>query len=128
MDYFLFTKNVVVVLVIMLLIDGVYLSLTGATFIKMLVAVQKSEVRVRWIGAVICYIFMALLFYLFAIRKNSNYIETFLLGSLSYGIYDSVNYALLSRWDGFLAIQDTLWGGTLFLITKIVYDYLSILI
>ena len=126
MDYFLFTKNVLVVLVIMLLIDGVYLSLTGATFIKMLVAVQKSEVRVRWIGAAICYIFMALLFYLFAIRKNSNYIETFLLGSLSYGIYDSVNYALLSGWDGFLAIQDTLWGGTLFVITKIAYDYLSI--
>ena len=125
MDSVLFIKNLAFVLVILLVVDGTYLSLTGATFIKMVESVQKSAVRIRWLGAAICYLCMALLLYLFAIRKNSNYVETFLLGSLSYGIYDSVNYSLFSGWNGWLALQDTAWGGVLFVLTKMTYEYIN---
>lgn len=121
----IFVKNLALILAILLVIDGTYLSLTGATFLKMVTSIQKSEVKIRWFGAALCYLCMVLLFYLFVVRKNSNYPETFALGALSYGIYDSVNYSLFSGWDGLLALQDTLWGGVLFVIAKMTYEYVN---
>jgi uncharacterized membrane protein len=115
--------EVVIVLIILLAIDGVYLSLTSSPFIKMIEQVQHGQVTIRWSGAVVSYVCMALLLYLFAIQKQTTFLETFLLGFLAYGIYDSVNYALLSKWNGWIAIQDSIWGGVLFMVAKWVYQY-----
>jgi uncharacterized membrane protein len=39
---------------------------------------------------------------------------------LAYGLYDTVNYGLLKNWNLMLAVQDTIWGGILFvLVTKL---------
>jgi len=116
--------QVAVVLAIMLVIDGFYLSLTSKPFVQMIERIQNLNVSVRWTGAVISYLCMALLLVLFAIQRNSTHIETFLLGLLSYGIYDSVNYALFTKWDAMIAVQDSVWGGILFVLTKTLYQRL----
>jgi uncharacterized membrane protein len=115
-------KQVGIVLVIMLVIDGFYLAFTSKPFVQMIERIQHLSVSVRWTGAAISYLCMALLLVLFAIQRKSTLIEAFLLGLLSYGIYDSVNYALFTKWNGWIAIQDSIWGGILFVLTKIVYE------
>ena len=90
----------------------------------MIERIQHMNVTIRWAGAVVSYLCMALLLVLFAIRANRPSTETFLLGFLSYGIYDSVNYALFRGWDAGIAIQDSIWGGLLFVLTKVVYERL----
>ena len=37
----------------------------------------------------------------------------------TYGVYDFTNLALLSKWQLFTAVTDTLWGGTLFYLTTV---------
>jgi uncharacterized membrane protein len=113
-----------IVLVIMLVIDGFYLAFTSKQFVQMIERIQHLKVSIRWTGAVISYLFMALLLVLFAIQRKTTLIETFLLGLLAYGIYDSVNYALFTKWDAWIAIQDSVWGGILFVLTKMVYERL----
>ena len=44
---------------------------------------------------------------------------SFLLGLVTYGVYDFTNLALLSKWQLFTAVTDTLWGGTLFYLTTV---------
>jgi len=90
----------------------------------MIELVQNAKVQMKWVGAALSYLAMTALLYIFAIVPNVGYLQTFLLGFLSYGIYDSVNYALFSKYDALIAIQDTLWGGILFTIVKYVYSTL----
>jgi uncharacterized membrane protein len=113
-----------IVLVIMLVIDGFYLAFTSKPFVQMIERIQNLKVSIRWAGAAASYLCMALLLVLFAIQRKITRIETFLLGFLSYGIYDSVNYALFAKWDALVAIQDSIWGGLLFVLTKMVYERL----
>lgn len=68
-------------------------------------------------GAVIAYIILTT-FAIFIIPKTKNIYEAFLTGFLTYGIYDSTNYATLKNWDPKIAIADSLWGGILFGIIK----------
>jgi uncharacterized membrane protein len=43
-----------------------------------------------------------------------------------YGVYDATNYALLRKWNPYLSIIDTLWGGVLMATTTyITYSVLS---
>ena len=46
--------------------------------------------------------------------KNNNPIDMFLLGLLTYGIYDFTNYAIFTKWDLKASIVDMIWGGVLF--------------
>jgi uncharacterized membrane protein len=124
MDLSSIVKQVGLVLVIMLVIDGFYLAFTSKPFVQMIERIQHLKVSIRWAGAVASYLFMALLLVIFAIQRKTTRIETFLLGFLSYGIYDSVNYALFAKWDAWIAIQDSIWGGLLFVLTKMVYERL----
>ena len=114
-----------IVLVIMLVIDGFYLAFTSKPFVQMIERIQHLTVTIRWAGAAASYLFMALLLVIFAIQRKTTLIETFLLGFLSYGIYDSVNYALFAKWEALTAIQDSIWGGLLFVLTKMVYIKLN---
>jgi uncharacterized membrane protein len=49
--------------------------------------------------------------------------EAFILGSLTYAVYDFTNYATLSNYPLSFALLDTVWGGVLFgLVYYFVYE------
>jgi uncharacterized membrane protein len=56
----------------------------------------------------------------FIIKNNRSILEAFLFGLVIYGVYDSTNYAMLKKWNPYLAMMDTLWGGVLFATTTAV--------
>jgi uncharacterized membrane protein len=112
------------VFVIMLAIDGVYLSITSAPFVRMIERIQQTKLQIKWVGALLSYAIMTALLYFFAIVPRLDNTMTFALGALAYGLYDSVNYALFEKYDALLALQDTVWGGVLFVLTKMTYQML----
>ena len=106
---------------IMLLLDGIYLSMTKDAYAQTVSAVQKSPMQVRMLGAAVCYPLLALAYDQFIAKPNRSAADAFMLGLIIYGVYNSTNYATLSDWSGQLALQDTLWGAALFGLTAKVF-------
>ena len=109
--------------IILLFIDIIYLTfLGGKPFMNMVSKIQKNEAKLNKLSAVVTYVMMIILMHQFVINKNFTNQKVFLLGFLTYGIFDFTNMALFSKYDIFIAIQDTIWGGILFMITNIIFN------
>ena len=110
-------KEFVVSGVILLLLDATYITTTSKLYNDQIVNVQRVIMKVKPVGAIICYSFIILGLYYFIISKKRPMEEAFLFGLVVYGVYDATNYATLKKWSPYLAIMDTIWGGTLFALT-----------
>ena len=98
-------------------IDFAYLSVIKGHFARQIAAVQGSPMTVNLFGAVVTYVFLIFGLNYFIIRPGRPARDAFLLGLVTYGVYDFTNLALLSKWRLVTAVSDTLWGGTLFYLT-----------
>tara|TARA_B110000977_G_scaffold39805_1_gene53482 strand:- start:2139 stop:2507 length:369 start_codon:yes stop_codon:yes gene_type:complete len=109
--------------IILLFIDIIYLTfLGGGPFMNMVSKIQNSEAKLNKVSAAFTYVMMIILMHQFVINKNFTNQKVFLLGFLTYGIFDFTNMAIFSNYDIFIAIQDTIWGGILFMITNIIFN------
>jgi|AntRauMFilla1563_2_1112583.scaffolds.fasta_scaffold00158_18 uncharacterized membrane protein len=119
------TTQVVATSVSLLVLDAIWLQgYLLKPFSAMIKDVQKEPMNVRMTGVIIAYTALLALAIVF-LPKTNNYFEAFLLGFCLYAVYDGTNYATLSQWDGSIAIMDSLWGGVLFLLLKIIIDQLK---
>jgi len=110
----MYIKNFIKIFVILILIDIIWIKVVaGKVYKNMIRDIQKEELKVKVVPAVFVYVVMALLLLLF----GSTNIRNFLLGFLSYGIYDLTNLALINKFDAKFAILDMIWGGFLFMAT-----------
>ena len=111
-------KNILKSSLIMLLVDVIYLGVFAAKpFVKMVEKIQKSSVDINYLYAGITYVIMMIAFNHFILSKNGTYKDAFLLGMVIYGVFDFTNLALFKQYNIFIGIQDTIWGGLLFMIT-----------
>lgn len=109
--------------IILLFIDIIYLTfLGGGPFMNMVSKIQNSKAKLNKVSAAFTYVMMIILMHQFVINKNFTNQKVFLLGFLTYGIFDFTNMAIFSEYDIFIAIQDTIWGGILFMITNIIFN------
>ena len=109
--------------IILLFIDIIYLTfLGGKPFMNMVSKIQQNEAKLNKLSAVVTYVMMIILMHQFVIDEDFTNQKVFLLGFLTYGIFDFTNMALFSKYDIFIAIQDTIWGGILFMITNIIFN------
>ena len=109
--------------VILVFIDIIYLTFVGGgPFMNMVGKIQHREPTLNKISAAFTYVMMIILMHQFVINNNFTNKKVFLLGFLTYGIFDFTNMALFSEYDIFIAIQDTIWGGLLFMITNIIFN------
>ncbi len=106
-------KEIFVSAIVLLILDFGYISLNKEAYNHQIATVQRVILQVKPEGAVICYFFLIFGLNYFIIQKKRSILEAFLLGLVIYGVYDSTNYATLKKWSPYLAIMDTLWGGTL---------------
>ena len=84
---------------------------------KLIKDIQGTEMKIRIYSALFVYVCMTILLLKF---RNNNILDMFLLGLLTYGIYDFTNYAIFTKFDFKTALVDMLWGGVLFaLVTKL---------
>jgi len=101
--------------IVLLLLDLIYLSLTGK-YAKKAIGIKK----INYLAMVICYIIILIGYYYFVAlpRKTAEY--AFLLGVVIYGVYETTNWATLENWPIWLVVTDTLWGGVLFYLTTVI--------
>ena len=113
--------HILIIGLLLLALDGVYLSLIGRQFSQMIKSIQGTEIKINWISVLLCYVLLSSGLYYFIILSGRSTLEAFLLGIMVYGVYDTTNYATISKWKAHLAIIDTIWGGVLFASTKTIY-------
>lgn len=119
---FLLLKRLAAILVGLLAVDGVYISFIYSQFGKMIQETQGSPMRLRGLGAVVCYAALTAVLYYFIVKDRRPAMDAAILGAAIYAVYESTNYATLKGWDYKIAIMDSVWGGALFyIVTSLVY-------
>lgn len=113
--------------IIFVVTDFIYLNLVKDFFGKQIKSVQGSEIKVKFLGAIICYIFLIIGINYFIIKPRKSVQDAFLLGIVIYGVYETTNYALFTNWSIATVIIDTLWGGILFAFTTYVVNLLRVM-
>ena len=115
-------KEYLLTSLILLGLDFIYLSSTKKYFNYQVKLVQGSTIKLNIIATIACYILLSMGIYYFIIKKNFSYSETFYLGIFVYGVYDLTTMAILKNWKWNTVIMDTLWGGTLFVLVKFLFQ------
>jgi uncharacterized membrane protein len=104
-------------------IDFVYLSLMKNYFMNQVKIIQGSPLKMNLLATAICYIFLILGLNYFIIKPRRSVQDAFLLGLVIYGVYETTNWALFSKWSPLTVIMDTLWGATLFALTTFIVRF-----
>jgi uncharacterized membrane protein len=103
--------------IIILLLDFLYMQVIYKKFNNLIVNVQNSDIKLNITGAILCYSLIIFMLYYFIIKENKSLLDAFILGFCTYGIYETTNLSLLSKWDINIALIDTIWGGILYALT-----------
>lgn len=112
--------------VVLLLLDYLYLSTFGKFFTGLVERIQGSTFQLNLIGAMMSYFTIAVMLYYFILKDNRPIYDAFILGVLTYGVFDFTNLALFNKYDWKIGMIDTLWGGILFALTTfITYRFLK---
>ena len=110
--------------IILISIDFVYLNVMKGYFDNQVKSVQGSPMKINYLGAALCYIFLIVGLNYFIIKPRKSVSDAFLLGIIIYGVYETTSYALLKNWSILTVIIDTLWGGLLFAATTYIVNLL----
>ena len=105
-------------------IDYIYLNIIKDFFENQVNKVQGSPLKINFLGATLCYVFLIVGLNYFIIKPHRSINDAFLLGLIIYGVYETTNYALFKNWSIITVIIDTLWGGLLFASTTYVVNLL----
>ena len=106
--------------IIFVAIDFIYINLIKNYFKNQIEKVQNSPMKVNLFAAMLCYIFLIFALNYFIIQPKKSVSDAFLLGILIYGVYETTNYALFTKWSFLTVVIDTLWGGILFAVTTFI--------
>jgi uncharacterized membrane protein len=115
-------KEYLLTSLILLGLDFIYLSLTKKYFNDQVQLVQGTPIKLNIIATIACYSLLSMGIFYFIITKNFSYFESFYLGIFVYGVYDLTTMAILKNWKWNTVIMDTLWGGTLFVLVKFLFQ------
>ena len=115
-------KEYLLTSLILLGLDFIYLSLTKKYFNDQVKLVQGTPIKLNIIATIACYILLSMGIFYFIITKNFSYFESFYLGIFVYGVYDLTTMAILKNWKWNTVVMDTLWGGTLFVLVKFLFQ------
>ncbi len=106
--------QLVAVAVIMLLMDGAWLTYRAPYHRQVFATIQGSPLQFRLPPAIGAYTIMILGTWFFAIRSATSWLDAAgrgaALGFLMYGLYDLTNYATLSRYPLHYTLSDMAWG------------------
>jgi len=110
--------------ILLVTIDSIYLHFIKDYFANQIKVIQGSSVKINYLAAIICYIFLIFGLNYFIIKRNRSVQDAFLLGLVIYGVYETTSKALFNNWSWVTVLIDTIWGGILFALTT--YIVLSV--
>ena len=112
--------------IIFVTLDFFYLNLIKDFFGNQVQSVQGTPLKINYLGAVICYIFLIFGLNYFIIKPNRSIQDAFLFGLIIYSVFETTNLALFSKWSWLTVIIDSLWGGILFALTTGIIKYIFV--
>lgn len=118
-DFYKF-KKLLISAIVFVFIDSIYLNLIKDYFSNQIRLIQGSHIKMNYLAAIICYIFLIFGINYFIIKPNRSILDAFLLGLVIYGVFETTNMALFSKWSWLTVLIDTLWGGILFALTTFI--------
>ena len=118
----------VLVAIIVIFLDSIFLFFMKNRFRKQLQKITGKPLSINIIGVIACYIILVFGLYYFVIYKNLSLFDSALMGFIIYGVYETTSMATFADWNILNAIIDTIWGATLFVLTKILFDKIKLLL
>jgi uncharacterized membrane protein len=118
----MFNFRLLVSAIVFVCLDALYLNLFKNYFNKQVQNIQGSEIKINYLAAVICYIFLIIGLNYFIIRPHRSVNDAFLLGIVIYGVYETTNWAIFKNWSVLSVVLDTLWGGIAFALTTFIVN------
>lgn len=106
--------------IIFVVIDFTYLNTIKNYFSQQIQTIQGSKMQINYLAAMLCYIFLIFGINYFIIRPRKSIQDAFLLGLIIYGVFETTNMALFTKWSWLTVLIDTLWGGILFALTTFI--------
>jgi len=103
--------------IVLVILDFIYISFIKDTFIHQIETIQGSKVTINWVGTILCYLCIIASLHYFILWPKKSIFDAFILGFLTYGIYETTSYALFKKWSFNIMVMDTIWGGILFALT-----------
>jgi len=100
--------------IIFVCIDSLYLTLMSSYMLNQVKSVQGSPLKMNFLAAIICYLFLVFGIYYFIIKPKRSVRDAFLLGVVIYSVFELTNLAIFKNWSILTVLLDTLWGGVLF--------------
>lgn len=101
--------------------DILWLATGGIYGRNMIELIQGKPIHVRIVSAVLVYLFLA-----YMLLQTTSYQQAFFYGVCIYGVYDFTNHAVFEQYDWKFALADTLWGGVLFVLARLLlHSYLG---
>jgi len=113
-------KELLVSTIVLLILDFAYIGINLRAFQDQVTTVQRVVMQFRPAPAVITYILMIFALNYFILKNNRSIMEAFSLGLVIIGVYETTNYSMFKKWNPYLVVMDTLWGGILFATTTAV--------
>ena len=111
--------------VIILLLDGIFLSLLSSFYSKAIQNIQKSKLQLRYSSMIFTYIIVIAGLYHFIIQPGRSTYEGGLFGLVIYGIYNGTNYSIFKNWPLKVFLLDIAWGTILFATTTKIIKLLN---
>ena len=109
--------KLIVSAIVFVLIDSFYLNYMKDYFSNQVKIIQGTSIKMDITSTILCYIFLVVGIHYFIIKPNRSVADAFLLGIIIYGVFETTNKALFSKWSWQTVFLDTLWGGILFALT-----------
>lgn len=102
---------------LLIFIDMPWLFLIGETAQKLVFRIQGSDLKLKYIPALVVYLALAYL-----VTKTESPMEAFKVGVATYAVYDFTNLAMFKNYTLQFALMDSIWGGILFAMTRYALD------
>lgn len=110
-------SKILILAIIFVLCDSIYLNFIKNYFSKQITLIQHESIKINYFSVFICYILLVFGINYFIIQPRRSITDAFLLGLIIYGVYETTNKALFSKWYWTTVVIDSLWGGILFALT-----------
>ena len=123
----MFDFTLLISAIVFVTLDYFYLNLIKSYFENQVQLVQGSPLKMNYLGAIICYIFLIFGINYFIIKPKRSIQDAFLLGLVIYGVFETTNVTLFSKWSWFTVLIDSLWGGTLFALTTYIVNLVRLI-
>jgi len=120
----MFDLKLLVTAIVFVVIDSIYLTSVSNYFNYQIKLIQGSPIKMNFLATILCYIFLIFGINYFIIKSNRSIQDAFLLGVVIYGVFETTNMALFSKWSWLTVIMDTLWGGILFALTTYIVQFI----